>query len=94
MIRKANLIVATQNNASRIAICSIWELSEESFKSVMTSSPHHIGLPEVLELAKVLGISFLKEIKIEFIELPYNNSFKFSETIVKFALRLINMTSA
>lgn len=52
---------------------TIYELSPADLDSVVAPSPHYAGLPELLALAKRLGLDFPKEIKIFALEVedPY-----------------------
>jgi len=43
---------------------TITEIEKEDFPVVLTSSPHYIGLPEVLRLADVFEIDFPNVVKI------------------------------
>ena len=50
-------------------IIVIFLFSQADFNKVIGSSPHFMGLPEVIELAKVLSIDFPKIIHILAIEI-------------------------
>ena len=43
---------------------TILEFSRKDFDKVTGPSPHYAGLPEVLALAKILGMAFPEEIRI------------------------------
>jgi len=47
----------------------ILELGEEDFSRNITCSPHYMGLPETLELAKRLELDFPEEIKMLVLEI-------------------------
>ena len=47
---------------------SVIEIDQSELKAVIAPSPHYAGLPEMLEIAKLLGVDFPKDIKIFAIE--------------------------
>jgi len=55
---------------------TIYELNEDNFSKTITSSPHYVGLPEVLNMAKLLEIPFPNEIKILAMEIKNINEVK------------------
>ena len=57
----------------------ILDFSKADFNKVLGSSPHFMGLPEVIELAEVPGIDFPKIIRILAIEIEL--SLEFSEIL-------------
>ncbi|MBI5325265.1 MAG: hydrogenase maturation protease [Ignavibacteriae bacterium] len=62
---------------------SITEIEREDFPVILTSSPHYIGLPEVLRLAEMFEIEFPAVVKILAIhtELQYEVTEDLSEPI-------------
>lgn len=62
---------------------SITEIEKEDFPVIITSSPHYIGLPEVLRLADMFEIDFPDTVKILAIhtELQYEVTEELSEPI-------------
>ena len=44
------------------------EIDQSELKSVIAPSPHYAGLPEMLEIAKLLGVDFPEEVIIFAIE--------------------------
>ncbi|MGA2296277.1 MAG: hydrogenase maturation protease [FCB group bacterium] len=47
---------------------TIMELSEREFHKIEASSPHYVGLPEVIKISKLLNIDFPSHIKILAVE--------------------------
>ena len=54
---------------SNISDCCIRELKREDLSKQYSYSPHYVGLPEIIELAVRLGISFPYQIKALVIEI-------------------------
>lgn len=48
---------------------TICEYSDKEFRKTIASSPHYIGLPEVINISKLLNLNFPTEIKILAVEI-------------------------
>jgi len=59
------------------------EISMEEFKKTSPASPHYMGLPEVLSMARQLGLTLPKKIVLIgiVVEDPYTVSEKLSDTL-------------
>lgn len=62
---------------------SVIEIDQSELKAVIAPSPHYAGLPEMLEIAKLLGVDFPKDIKIFAIEAadPYTIGGKIDDRV-------------
>ena len=54
---------------------TVLELSQEDFTEVLGSSTHYAGLPEVIELARQLAITFPKDIRVLALEIETPTDF-------------------
>ncbi len=68
--RKKVLILDSITTGSN-PVGTIYELLPETFRSIPFASPHYLGLPEIIELGKVLDLFKPIEIKILAIEIEF-----------------------
>ena len=54
-------------------IGTVLEFEKDDFEYINTSSPHYVGLPEVIKLSSIFEIDFPQEIKILAIETEIHN---------------------
>ena len=55
---------------------TVLELSTEDFDKVLGPSPHYAGLPEVIELARALGMDFPSELLVLAIKIDPQDEFR------------------
>jgi len=54
---------------------TVLELSQDDFQKVLGSTPHYAGLPEVIELARQLGVAFPQDIRVLALEIDFPEDF-------------------
>lgn len=59
-----------------VPVGTIQELSRKDFDKVLGPSPHYAGLPEVIELARGLGMSFPSELRVLAIKIDPPEEFR------------------
>lgn len=71
---------------------TVLEFSPNDFRRVIAPSPHYAGLPEVLEMAHRLNLTFPQDICILAMEVqnPYQFSLGFSEPVQEALPRLVH----
>ncbi|MCX7880002.1 MAG: hydrogenase maturation protease [Ignavibacteria bacterium] len=80
---KRKVLILDTISTSANPVGTIYELHPEDFRVNHSSSVHYIGLPEVIELCKLIGIQSPEEIKIIALEIEpqYNVNIGLSQTI-------------
>ncbi len=75
---------------------TIHQLTAEDFRKTVAGSPHYVGLPEVLHLARTLGISFPDDIRILAIEVadPFEIREGLSSSISESLGRIVDSAKA
>lgn len=81
----SKVIIIDAVRTKKHAVGDLVELNVDDFRSIPSVSPHHTGLPELMDISRKLGIEFPDKIRIIAVEIEdrHELGMKLSEPIEK-----------